>query len=171
MKKFFWILSILYLFSLKISAQATCSGSYNSITSNCQTFTVGNGLSGAIVLCLTNNNIPGGGGTSCSPGGSCAPPYSGGGWGARIAIYTTGGTLLTTWTSVTPAGTCYTLSTTNYQRLCCYIRFVFNCRHNHYLEYYQSMRRLGLYSASCLRGTALRELLCCVSRLRLCFAA
>ncbi|MBP7807718.1 MAG: T9SS type A sorting domain-containing protein [Bacteroidia bacterium] len=97
----------------KLYSQVSCSGSYNTTGATCQSFTVGNGSPGAIVLCLTTNNIPGGPGNSCNPGGSCNPPFSGGGWAPRISIFTTGGTLVNTWTSTTPAGTCYTISTTN----------------------------------------------------------
>jgi hypothetical protein len=112
MNKFFWIfISSLFLFCVQLNAQ--CSGTYSTSNATCQQFTVGNGTPGAIVLCLTANNIPGGGGTSCNPGGTCGSNYNGGGWSARIAIYTTTGSLVTTWNSTTPAGTCYTISTTN----------------------------------------------------------
>lgn len=115
MKKVIGTLIVFLFLSLtKLSAQVTCSGSYNTTGSTCQTFTIGNGSPGAIVLCLTTNNIPAaGGGNNCTPGGACSPPYTGGGWAPRISIYTTGGTLVNTWTSTTPAGTCYTISTTN----------------------------------------------------------
>jgi hypothetical protein len=114
MNKVFLIIIVqAFLFCIKVSAQASCSGSYTTSSSSCQQFTVGNGSPGAIVLCLTTNNIPGGGGTSCAPGGACNPPFSGGGWAPRIAIYTTTGSLVTTWSQTTPAGTCYTLSTIN----------------------------------------------------------
>lgn len=107
-----FVVSLCFL-SIKIYSQATCTGSYTTTNASCQQFTVGNGTSGAIVLCLTANNIPGGGGSSCNPGGSCNPPFSGGGWVPRISIFTSTGTLVTTWTSATPVGTCYTLSPTN----------------------------------------------------------
>ncbi len=113
MNKIILAIVAILISNVKLIGQASCSGSYNTITANCQTFTVGNGTPGSIVLCLTANNIPSGGGTSCSPGGACNPPYSGGGWSPRIVIYTSGGTMVTTWTSATAAGTCYTLSTTD----------------------------------------------------------
>src|SRR5687768_14495640 len=93
-----------------------CSGTYTTTAASCQAIQIGNGTTGSIRVCISNNSIPSGGGTSCSPGGSCNPPYSGGGWSARMVIYaSTGsgytGAALQTWTATTGNNTCYTVST------------------------------------------------------------
>jgi gliding motility-associated-like protein len=112
----FFLTTTMALLSLNSNAQ--CSGTWTSTTNSCQAFLVGNGTPGSIRICLDANNIPSGGGTSCNPGGACNPPFSGGGWGARLAIFASDGTTYTgtpqtTWYGTTTTGTCFTVSTSN----------------------------------------------------------
>ena len=90
-----------------IAQTNTCSGTWTSVTNDCQNFTVGDGTAGFIEICFDVNNIPTGGGSSCNPGGACNPPYNGGGWAPRIAIYDSGGNLVDNIIASTAVGDCF----------------------------------------------------------------
>ena len=118
MKNFYFILILQFLSFFSQAQTNVCSGSYTTGSRVCQAILIGNGTPGQIRICISTNNIPSGGGTSCNPGTGCNPPYSGGGWSPRIAIYESNGTgstgaSLENWTSATAVGTCFTVSSTN----------------------------------------------------------
>lgn len=108
-KKLIGILSLFVLLPLSnLQAQTnTCSGTWTSVTNDCQNFTIGDGTAGFIKICFDVNNIPTGGGSSCNPGGACNPPYGGGGWAPRIAIYDSGGNLIDNIIATTAVGDCF----------------------------------------------------------------
>jgi hypothetical protein len=98
------------------SSKTTCSGTFTAPAGNCQAFQIGNGTPGTIQVCITTNNI---GTSNCNPGGACNPPFNGGGWSPRIAVYNSAGagatTFVNNFTSGSAAGSCITVtSTTGY---------------------------------------------------------
>ena len=95
--------------------QAQCSGTMTMNNNTCQVRVLGDGTPGFVRVCITTNNI---GSSNCNPGGSCNPPFNGGGWSPRIAIFNSNGTTytgaaLSNFANGTPTGTCFTVSAPN----------------------------------------------------------
>lgn len=110
MKNIFKLLSVIIPTAFAINSQAQCSGTYTSTGANCQTITLGTGVTGFVEVCLDVNNIPpSGGGNNCSPG--CG--YTGGGYAPRIYVQDSGGNNLWTWTSTSTAGGCFVVPVNN----------------------------------------------------------
>ncbi|UKN00129.1 T9SS type A sorting domain-containing protein [Paracrocinitomix mangrovi] len=87
------------------SQTAVCSGSYTTVTANCQNFTIGNGTTGYIQVCLDANNFPSGGGTNCSPG--CG--FTGGGYPPNMWVYDSGGNIIDNFNAANAVGDCITV--------------------------------------------------------------
>jgi hypothetical protein len=120
MKKLLTILS-LFLSVFAYTQTNTCEGTFTFGSGPCQKIIIGNGTPGQVRICLNVKQIPvGTGGNNCNPGGGCNPPYNGGGWAPRVAIWNSNAdgtnyvstTPLVDWISNTTVGTCYTVTLT-----------------------------------------------------------